>query len=131
MTQGEEVNAVRFMRPNVVDIVLSALEKDGMNGASGTTAHKMDILKISDRCYISVSIVGSSFADTASEKAGICKDPFDNHHHWPCKAHRTDLEFQDLFKSCREEIQIFDPFIKMPTFLLGKRQQRTDALRTS
>ena len=110
---------VRVMTPNVIDIGFSALETDGKTRASGTTTHKMDLLKIIDRYDISFSSVGKSSASTSSENAGIFEDPFENHHHWPCNMHRMDLAFKDHFKKSPEAIQIVDIFIKISTFLSG------------
>lgn len=123
------VKPVKELRPEVVESGFPVLDTDGRTGATGSARHQKELITTIQQYSFKVLYIGSSAADTALENDGIFDEPFEAHDHFQCKAHRADLAFKDVFKEFLAAKAIIDPFVNMPTFLTGKKQQQVDTLK--
>lgn len=98
LTTGEKINAVKFMRPAIIDMGFPVICIDGTVGATVTLGHWKELMNTLSRNDIGAYGVGYPSTDTAVENEGIFNFPFIDHQHWLCNPHRLDLAFKDLFQ---------------------------------
>lgn len=97
LTTGAKINAVKVMRPEIIDIGYSVLCIYGTAGARGALEHQNKLLGTLIHHDISAPDVRYSYTDTAAENSVIYTFPFTDHQHWQYNEHRLHLALENRF----------------------------------